>query len=172
MDMLESGRVAVDAPSLLDVGTFVAAVVASIGVLGALAVAWRQLDLNRRTGQGHLLLQLTARWDSPPVLDSRRKIASYPDGEALRERIQEVHASQEPKDITEYSLLIAVADFLEDLGVLVRQKSLSEDMARDWLGPNITDFWRSYEPWITEYRTKFGKEIYWEAFQELATKMA
>ena len=172
MNILLSGEIAADAPSMLDIGTFVAAVVASVGVLGALAVAWRQLDLNRRTGQGHLLLELTSRFDNSPVIDSRLAIASHEDGESLREKIRQLHSSRTSDDIAEYGRLIALADFLEDLGVLVKQKSLSEGMARDWLGLNILDYWRVYEPWIREYRELFGTDIYYQAFEELARKMA
>ena len=168
---MERVEVAADMPSLLDMGTFVVAVVASIGVLGALLVAWRQLDLDRRTGQGQLLLELTARFDSAPVIDSRLAIVSYEDGESLGRRIQQLHSSREHEDITEYSRLTALADFLEDLGVLVRQKSLSEEMARDWLGPNVADYWRVYEPWIKEYRKQFATDIYYQAFEELARKI-
>ena len=91
--------------------------------------------------KAQVLTELSKRWDDPLISESRRRVSSFEgDPEGLSRRLQKLN----DKNHREYYVLIRVANFFEDLAILVEEEALTPELVTKSLGDPIKYYWKLF----------------------------
>jgi len=131
--------------------------------------AEHQLRVAERDRHAQLLTDLSRRWDESPLIDCRILLMEFPDdGAELRKKLERLEENRDP----EFHKLMVVANFFEDLGILVAEEILPLDLVKKSLaGPAQYQFHR-YRPFIGGVRQSRGRPELYRWFEYLATAVA
>jgi len=151
----------------------VIAVAASLTVailLVAAVFALYQLHSMESARKAQLLTDLSRRWDEEPLLESRRALKTYKDkdGRELWRALKYL----EKKNHEQYYVLLIVANFYEDLAVLIKEKCLGLELVKNILGGAIRHYYDLYEVSIRELRKEYQDRSIYENFEDLAKKVS
>lgn len=126
--------------------------------------AYRQWDTIRKTRTAEVVVSLMDTWDSPQMAESRRKVNES--GSNLR---RDYEAADKANQIESYAEFIRVANFFDELGVLVAEGLLDRAIAYDVWGKAEKTYYRLYEPMITTKQYE-GYAQYFIKLHELLIK--
>ena len=122
----------------------VVAVVSSLTflvLLGAIILAWREVNCIDRTREAELLADLSRRWNEKQLTESRRIARNYKNSTELKEALQKLRENNDE----EYYALVRLPDFFEALGVLVSSGCLSKKNVIDLFGTVIKHYYNLYD---------------------------
>ena len=121
------------------------AIIATPIIIGAgFYFAYRQCQSMRNARIAQLVIDLMSVWDSPEMSESRRKV-----NESSKNLQKDYEAADQANQIEAYSSLIRVANFFDELGVLVAEGLLDIGIAYDVFGKAEKTYYGIYEPMIT-----------------------
>jgi hypothetical protein len=127
---------------------------ATTAALPLIFVAYRQFRDQARTRHAQLLVELTARWDSPSIQEADR-LGSGLTSDRLLELMRAAYGPKQDKESeTQFATLLRVPDFFELVGSLWRYESCLPTKAIDitW-GYSIPFTWKTWEATIAELNT-------------------
>ncbi len=156
----------IDAVTWTDIVTAIAALF-TFGVLTFAAFyARHQLHSLERTREAQLLSDLSRRWDEELLGESRQAVEKYKDGTKLKQALKELKENNNKQ----YYVLLRLPDFYEDLGLLVTNKCLSPQLAKDMFGTVIKYHYARYKSTIQFMRGKYKDKTIYKFFEDLANK--
>lgn len=138
-----------------------AQVVGGAAVVGGIlfgVVQLRQFQRQRADAGAHVFIQ---QWDGARMLDLDR-VYRLPDA-APPETIENDAATRDAAN--------AIYVNLEQLGILVHQRTIALSTANEWAGGAVRVAWRKLRPWVERKRTIAGSERPGEWFQWLAERL-
>lgn len=162
----------------------VAAVLTFFVVAGAAVVAWIQLNQAKSDTKARLLAEksqsqarlladearlvadLAKRWDDPLLFESRLEAAKRSRSQ-LRYAIEMFYEAKS----REYFVLIRVPSIFEDIGLMTRKGTISEDVVRELFAGVVKDAWDRWEPSIDYLRDASKSKLLYEHFQWLNGRM-
>ena len=126
-----------------------AAAVAAVHQLRSMERARQgQLDLlveAEKARRAQVLTELSKRWDDPLFSESRRKVSSFEgDPEGLSRRLREL----DRKNHRDFYVFIRVANFFEDLALLVDEDAVSLELVEKSLGTPVGYYWNLFRCYI------------------------
>lgn len=122
-----------------------------------------------KAAESQHLMDVLRKWDEETLEKARRKVREYQSGEDLLRILSELAEQGYPED---YFTLLRVANFFEDLGVLVFDMGVIRlDSIRNSLGSSIADYWGLYEPHTLSLRNAGHTTVY-QWFEKLKIGMA
>jgi hypothetical protein len=160
--MLGAEAAAAD-PAWTDVATAIASMVGAAGLVGVF-IQIRQTRLGR---EGEISLDISRRWDEPPVRHARELTETF-DGnpvefaECLKVLKKYVHEK--------YLDAMAEANFYEDIGVMCGRGVMDEKAIRESLGETLYKRWLTWKP-TAEWKRETDRANY-EHFEALALAMS
>jgi len=149
-----------------DVVIAVAAALTFVVLLAAAICAWFELRHRERDREAQLLADLSRRWDEESLTEPRQLVEEYKE----RNKLKQAMVNFRDKNDKEAYVLLRLPDFFEELGLLVRNKCLSLQLAKDMFGTAIKYHYNRYEPIIKLLRKKYKDETIYEFFEGLAQK--
>jgi hypothetical protein len=153
------------APNWAEATTAIATAVGSVGLvstLGLVLVASRQVREAERARHAQIAADFLRRWDEDALVDARRLVAQFANGEALAAAFREFIATNSASAYVLYREL----DFFEQLGALERVGAFDFDLITVLAGPLIVDRYELWEPSIAA----MGEGVY-PRFTALAAKL-
>lgn len=143
-------------------------------LIAALIFAYQQLKGMAKDRHAQILLALSAQWSSDPMQRARTCLAKQfkeakkrkpEDPEA--ELAEMIHASREEQPELAIEL-VKVADFFEDMGLLVNKKMLHPpELALEAFAGSIILYWETYKKFANVLRDEFQREDVFEWFEYL-----
>jgi hypothetical protein len=142
--------------------------VAALFALGGIAALYSQIKQAENDRNGQILTGLSQRWDELRVIDCRRRLAKFPrDGQDLCTYLQALKRDARG----EFPDMMIVANFFEDLGILVAEDILPARLVAMSLESPVRIAFERYRPFIDIQREAEGDLDYYIWFQELAAAM-
>lgn len=150
------------------VGMLVVLAVAAWYARGQVAAVRESLRAAEAARHGQILTDLSRRWDENPVMRCRKELRQFKaDGCALRDRLIKLKKRWQP----EYWDLTVVANFFEDLGVLVEAKILPPELVEKSLGSAARDQYDFHKPFIDWLRKETNDRTVYRWFEELVQRL-
>lgn len=151
-----------------------AGILTALVLLGALGFAYKQLKNMAKDRHAQILLALSGQWHSDTMQRARKALAKKlqearqaktKDAEAKLAEMMKESMEKEPEAVIE---LIKVADFFEDLGLLVNKKMLHPpELALEVFAGSIILYWGRYEKFINTLRGIYKRSDIYEWFEFL-----
>jgi hypothetical protein len=136
---------------------------ALLGAIGAVVFAARQARETRIGRQAEAAGDFFRRWNEGPLEETRRLVARFESGEALRDALEQYIAEDSDKAFILYREL----DYFEQLGALEKHGGFDFDLIRSLLGRRLIDRWELWRPSIDV----LGGAAAYPMFARLVTKM-
>ena len=153
-------------PNWAEQVTAIATAVGAIGLvsaIGAVIFAGRQAREARIGRQAETAVEFFRRWSEGPMVETRRLVAQFETGEALRDAMTRFIAVNSPEAYVLYREL----DYFEQLGALEKHGGFDFELIRSLLGPRLIDRWEMWQPSIDA----MGGSAAYPMFERLVTKM-
>ena len=153
-------------PNWAEQVTAIATAVGAIGLvsaIGAVIFAGRQAREARIGRQAEMAVEFFRRWSEGPMVETRRLVAQFETGEALRDAMTRFIAVNSPEAYVLYREL----DYFEQLGALEKHGGFDFELIRTLLGPRLIDRWEMWQPSIDA----LGGSAAYPMFERLVTKM-
>ena len=153
-------------PNWAEQVTAIATAVGAIGLvsaIGAVIFAGRQAREARIGRQAETAVEFFRRWSEGPMVETRRLVAQFETGEALRDAMTRFIAVNSPEAYVLYREL----DYFEQLGALEKHGGFDFELIRTLLGPRLIDRWEMWQPSIDA----LGGSAAYPMFERLVTKM-
>ena len=153
-------------PNWAEQVTAIATAVGAIGLvsaIGAVIFAGRQAREARIGRQAEMAVEFFRRWNEGPMVETRRLVAQFETGEALRDALTRFIAVNSPEAYVLYREL----DYFEQLGALEKHGGFDFELIRTLLGPRLIDRWEMWQPSIDA----LGGSAAYPMFERLVTKM-
>jgi hypothetical protein len=144
------------------VGTAVGAL-GLLGAIGAAIFAGQQVREARRARQAEIAAEFVRRWNEDALVETRRLVNTFNDGEELSSAFQRYVA----ENSVEASILYRELDYFEQLGALEHEQALDFGLIRLLLGRSLIDRWNMWQPALDEIH---GPGTY-PMFRYLVSKM-
>jgi hypothetical protein len=136
---------------------------ALFGAIGAVVFAARQARETRIGRQADAAGDFFRRWNEGPLEETRRLVARFDNGEALRDALEQYIAENSDKAFVLYREL----DYFEQLGALENHGGFDFDLIRSLLGRRLVDRWELWRPSIDA----LGGAAAYPMFARLVSKM-
>ena len=153
-------------PNWAEQVTAIATVVSAIGLLsaiGAVIFAGQQAREARIGRQAATAVEFFRRWDEEPLVETRRLVAQFKTGEALRDAMTQFIAENSVRAYVLYREL----DYFEQLGALEKHGGFDFELIKTLLGRRLIDRWEMWQPSIDA----IGGTATYPMFANLVTKM-
>ena len=153
-------------PNWAEQVTAIATAVSAIGLLsaiGAVIFAGQQAREARIGRQAATALEFFRRWDEEPLVETRRLVAQFETGEALRDALTRFIAQNSVQAYVLYREL----DFFEQLGALEKHGGFDFELIKTLLGRRLIDRWETWQPSIDA----MGGSAAYPMFGRLVAKM-
>ena len=153
-------------PNWAEQVTAIATAVGAIGLvsaIGAVIFAGRQAREARIGRQAEMAVEFFRRWNEGPMVETRRLVAQFETGEALRDALTRFIAVNSPEAYVLYREL----DYFEQLGALEKHGGFDFELIRTLLGPRLIDRWEMWRPSIDA----LGGSAAYPMFERLVTKL-
>ncbi len=153
-------------PNWAEQVTAIATAVSAIGLLsaiGAVIFAAQQAREARVGRQAEMAVEFFRRWNEGPLVETRRLVAEFETGEALRDAMMVFIA----ENSAEAYVLYRELDYFEQLGALEKHAGFDFELIRTLLGRRLIDRWEMWQPSIDAIG---GPGVY-PMFERLVTKM-
>jgi hypothetical protein len=153
-------------PNWAEQVTAIATAVSAIGLLsaiGAVIFAAQQAREARIGRQAEMAVEFFRRWNEGPLVETRRLVAEFETGEALRDAMMVFIA----ENSAEAYVLYRELDYFEQLGALEKLAGFDFELIRTLLGRRLIDRWEMWQPSIDAIG---GPGVY-PMFERLVTKM-
>jgi hypothetical protein len=153
-------------PNWAEQVTAIATAIGAIGLLSAVVAALfagRQVEEARITRQAQLAVEFFARWNQPGLEETRRLVAGFESGDALRDAFVGFVADNTPEAFVLYREL----DYFEQLGALTERGGFDFELVELMLGQRLIDRWELWRPSIEALG---GPDVY-PLYARLVTKM-
>ena len=134
-------------PNWAEQVTAVATAVGALGLLGAIGAALfagQQVREERRTRQAHMAADFFRRWDEDALVETRRLVAQFGDGDELRVAFERYAAT----NAEEAYVLYRELDFFEQLAAFEIEGAIDFHLIQLMLGSTLVDRWEMWEPTI------------------------
>lgn len=151
-----------------------AGILTSLVLLAALIFAYRQLRGMAKDRHAQILLALSAQWNSDTMQKARKaSVKKFQEAQKLEFECPEAKLAEmmkesmekEPEVVIE---VMKVADFFEDLGLLVNKKMLHPpELALEVFAGSIIIYWERYEKYIDAMRQIHQRPDIYEWFEYL-----
>ena len=136
--------------------TFAATVLSSTAtVISAVYIA-QGLNQNVEFSKLARAIELTERWNSPDFAEAKVatvKIAKMLSNIPVEDRLKALNDSIDSGDSKE-EVLINIFNFFEEIGILVNNKLLDEEVLREFYQGIVVSYYSLFEFWINERRSK------------------
>ena len=114
-------------------------------LFAAALAAVHQLVEAQTARKVQILTDLSRRWDDLVLSESRRKVNTFiGDPERLSRTLKRL----DKKNRADYYVIIRVANFFEDLAILVGEDALSLELVKNSLGGPIRHYWSLFRCYI------------------------
>jgi hypothetical protein len=154
---------------------------ATVGLAVLALVALVSLVDARKTRHGHIVADLSRRWDDEHILKSVQRGREFDSARKI-ELIQRLWGLEEQREqdptvwLELYEVWLALSvwpNLIETIGVFVEKGIISDDIAYDMWGPQIISACREWDAPIQELRraTKDRDREVWRFFDEAGTAM-
>ena len=146
--------------------TAIATAVGAVGLLsaiGAVIFAGQQAREARIGRQAEMAVEFFRRWSEDPMVETRRLVAQFETGEALRDAMVRFTAENSPEAYVLYREL----DYFEQLGALEKHGGFDFELIRTLLGPRLIARWEMWQPSIEA----LGGSAAYPMFDRLVAKM-
>jgi hypothetical protein len=153
-------------PNWAEQVTAVATAVSAIGLLsaiGAAIFAGQQVREARIGRQAEMAVDFFRRWNEGPLVETRRLVAQFETGGALRDAFVRFIA----ENSIEAYVLYRELDYFEQLGALEERGGFDFDLIRLLLGRRLIDRWDMWQPSIDA----IGGASTYPLFERLVAKM-
>jgi hypothetical protein len=153
-------------PNWAEQVTAIATAVSALGLLsaiGAVIFAGQQAREARIGRQAEMAVDFFRRWNEGPMVETRRLVAEYETGEALRDAMLVFIA----ENSAEAYVLYRELDYFEQLGALEAHGGFDFELIRTLLGPRLIERWEMWQPSINA----MGPGAAYPMFERLVTKM-
>ena len=153
-------------PNWAEQVTAIATAVSALGLLsaiGAVIFASQQAREARIGRQAEMAVDFFRRWNEGPMVETRRLVAEYETGEALRDAMLVFIA----ENSAEAYILYRELDYFEQLGALEKHGGFDFELIRTLLGPRLIERWEMWQPSINA----MGPSGAYPMFERLVTKM-
>jgi hypothetical protein len=117
---------------------------ALFGAIGAVVFAARQARETRIGHQAATAVEFFRRWDEGPLEETRRMVAQFESGEALREALLRYVGENSHNAFILYREL----DYFEQLGALEKHGGFDFELIRSLIGRRLIDRWDLWRPSI------------------------
>jgi hypothetical protein len=134
-------------PNWAEQVTAIATAVGAIGLvsaIGAVIFAGRQAREARIGRQAETAVEFFRRWSEGPMVETRRLVAQFETGEALRDAMTRFIAVNSPEAYVLYREL----DYFEQLAALEHVGAFDFELIRLLLGRTLIDRWEMWRPSI------------------------
>jgi hypothetical protein len=134
-------------PNWAEQVTAIATAIGCIGLTSTLVlaiIAGRQVREAQRGRHAQLAADFIRRWDEPDLVETRRLVAEYDDGEALAAAYAEFTATN---SMSAY-VLARELDFYEQLGALDRVGAFDHELIELLIGSSIVQRWELWRPTV------------------------
>lgn len=135
-----------------------------IAVLIGAGAAYLQLRHMAKAKSSEIFMSLWNKWHSPLMRDSQDAVLKA--GPDLADKIDESHKRG---DYEEFGKLTFLAEFFEQVGVLVGRGCLDRKMVKDYWYSTTIRYYKHYEPLIKRYERR--QPTLYENFRKLKEKM-
>lgn len=125
--------------------------------------AWESEIESRRATESDILMRIAEIWDSEDFIKARQLVGKHEDN------LQEVIQKYEKENQEEYFLITKVANYFENVGVLIDRGYLPRDLVMDLFGDSAGYYYELYQNYITVSRQRGDTDLY-EHFERLATR--
>jgi hypothetical protein len=152
-------------PNWAEQVTAIATAIGCIGLTSTLVlavVAGRQVREAQRGRFAQLAADFIRRWNEPDLVETRRLVASFDDGEALARGF---HDLMETNSASAYVLLREL-DFYEQLGALDHVGAFDHELIQLLIGQSAIERWELWQPTIAS----MGDDAY-PMFRELVERL-
>lgn len=153
-------------PNWAEQVTAIATAVSAVGLLsaiGAVIFAGQQAREARIGRQAEVAVEFFKRWDEDPLVETRRLVARFETGEALRDAMIRFIA----ENALEAYVLYRELDYFEQLGALEQHGGFDFELIRLMLGRRLIDRWDMWQPSITA----MGEPVAYPMFAQLVARM-
>ncbi len=153
-------------PNWAEQVTAIATAVSALGLLsaiGAVIFAGQQAREARIGRQAEMAVDFFRRWNEGPMVETRRLVAEYETGEALRDAMLVFIA----ENSAEAYVLYRELDYFEQLGALEAHGGFDFELIRTLLGPRLIERWEMWQPSINA----MGPSAAYPMFERLVAKM-
>jgi hypothetical protein len=153
-------------PNWAEQVTAIATAVSALGLLsaiGAVIFAGQQAREARIGRQAATAVEFFKRWDEEPLVETRRLVAEFETGEALRDAMTQFIAENSVGAYVLYREL----DYFEQLGALEKHGGFDFELIKTLLGRRLIDRWEMWQPSIDA----IGGRAAYPMFDMLVTKM-
>jgi len=148
-----------------------AGILTSLVLLAALIFAYKQMRDMAKDRHAQILLALSGQWSSDTMQRARKALAKkFQEAKELEPECPEAKLAEmmkesmekEPEAVIE---LMKVADFFEDLGLLVNKKMLQPpELALEVFAGSIMLYWERYEKYVDIMRQVYHRLDVYEWF--------
>jgi hypothetical protein len=153
-------------PNWAEEVTAIATAIGAIGLIsaiGAVIFASRQAREARISRQAEVGVEFIRRWNEGPLVEARRLVAQFDNGEKLRDAMVRFVA----ENSVDAYVLFRELDYFEQLGALEKLGGFDFELIRLLLGHRLIDRW---ELWLPSIEAIGGTSAY-PMFERLVTKM-
>jgi hypothetical protein len=153
-------------PNWAEQVTAIATAVSALGLLsaiGAVIFAGQQAREARIGRQAEMAVEFFRRWNEDPLVETRRLVAQFETGEALRDAMTRFIA----ENSAEAYVLYRELDYFEQLGALEKHGGFDFELIRTLLGARLIDRWEMWQPSIEA----LGGKAAYPMFERLVTRM-
>src|SRR5580700_2406136 len=119
---------------------------ALFGAIGAVIFAAKQARETRLGRQAETAVEFFRRWNEGPLEETRRLVAGFETGEALRDAMVRFIA----ENSLEAYVLYRELDYFEQLGALEKHGGFDFELIQSLLGRRLIDRWAMWQPAIDE----------------------
>jgi hypothetical protein len=153
-------------PNWAEQVTAIATAVSALGLLsaiGAVIFAGQQAREARIGRQAAVAAEFFRRWDEGPLVETRRLVAQFETGDALRDAMTGFIAENADQAYVLYREL----DYFEQLGALEQHGGFDFELIKTLLGRRLIDRWELWQPSIDA----LGGSAVYPMFESLVIKM-
>jgi hypothetical protein len=136
---------------------------ALFGAIGAVIFAAKQARETRIGRQAETAVEFFRRWNEGPLEETRRLVAGFETGEALRDAMVRFIG----ENSVEAYVLYRELDYFEQLGALEKHGGFDFELIQSLLGRRLIDRWEMWQPAIDE----MGGTAAYPMFERLVAKM-
>lgn len=136
----------------------------SIAILIGAGAAYLQLRHMAKAKSSEIFMRLWDKWHSSSIRDSQDAILKA--GPNLADKIDESHKRG---DYEEFGKLTFLAEFFEQVGILVERGCLDRKMIKDYWYSTTKGYYKYYEPLIKRYEKR--QPTLYENFRKLKEKI-
>jgi hypothetical protein len=136
---------------------------ALLGAIGAVIFAAKQARETRIGRQAATAVEFFRRWNEGPLEDTRRLVARFETGEALRDAMVRFIG----ENSVEAYVLYRELDYFEQLGALEKHGGFDFELIQSLLGRRLIDRWAMWQPAIDE----MGGAAAYPMFERLVAKV-